>query len=100
MAMSTHEFVNRQTKKTRESRGSNIFQSAADYRHGSSDGEVAWRWVGCHTESGEVVDASILALLHSVLLIGWLRGWVVKLTRWLGGEVAAARVVRCYWREC
>ena len=77
-----------------------FFPPAADYRHGSSDGEVAWRWVGCHSESGEVVDASILALLHSVLLTGWLRGCVVNLTRWLGGEVAASRVVRCYWREC
>ena len=87
-------------QNTHKSRGSRVFHTAAEYRHGSSDGEVAWRWVGCHSESGEVVDASILALLHSVLLIGWLRGWVVKLTRWLGGEVAAARVVRCYWREC
>ena len=39
---------------------------AADYRHGSSDGEVVWWWVGCHGEGGEVVDASIFALLHSV----------------------------------
>ena len=87
--------------KTRaRAEGAEFSHTAADYKHGSSDGEVVWRWVGCHSESGEVVDASILALLHSVLLAGWLRGCVVKLARWLGGEVAAARVVRCYWREC
>ena len=59
---------------------------SADYRHGSSGGEVDWWLVRCHGESGEVVDVSIFFhSFHSVLLVWWLGGWVMKLTRWLGG---------------
>ena len=60
----------------------------ADYRNGSSGGEMDWWLVRCHGESGEVVDASILALL-SFGFVGWVVAWVGNETdtvvRWLGG---------------
>ena len=82
MAMNTHGFVSRQTKTRAKAEGERYSSVSADYRHGSSGGEVAWWLVGCHGESGEVVDASVfLHFFHSVLLVGWLRGWVMKLTQ-------------------
>ena len=59
---------------------------SADYRHGSSGGEVDWWLVRCHVESGEVVDVStFFHSFHLVLLVWWLGGWVMKLSRWLSG---------------
>ena len=84
--MHTHGFVSRQTKTRAKAEGEKYSSVSADYRPGSSGGEVDWWLVRCHGESGEVVDASIFFyFFHSVLLVGWLCGWVMRLTWWLGG---------------
>ena len=84
--MHTHGLVSRQTKTRAKAEGEKYFSVNADYRHGSSGGEVDWWLVRCHGGSGEVVDVSIFFhSFHSVLLVWWLGGWVMKLTRWLGG---------------
>ena len=74
------------TKHARKKKERKYSSVSADYKHGSSGGEVDWWLVRCHGESGEVVDVSIFFhSFHSVLLVWWLGGWVMKLSRWLGG---------------
>ena len=57
--MHTHGFVSRQTKTRAKAEGEQYSSVSADYRHGSSGGDVDWWLVRCHGESGEVVDVSI-----------------------------------------